>query len=248
MNRKINILCCFLLAIIAPSGALHAQDASMEGLKAMLLKLKSLKVYAYETETNAVFPNGERDKMTAKLVMDAVHKRLLYKTGDQVLLVTDKWAYRADFEQKTVYLFNLAKAGHEKYKAQLPELDRLFKGEASAALIDSLLLKNAHLLSAKRLGDKTTYKLGFQPSYYVKELTVVYDHKKGLPESIYIKSFYPDSKGPDGKVKGTVYETMSKAYSTEVSPSVFDANAYFQIKGGKAVLSQFKNYKVSSVL
>lgn len=230
-----------------PIKSIKAQEANMEGFKSCIAKLKTLNVYAYETETTAIFPDGTKDVMSTKLMMDVAQKRLFYKNDFQVMLVTSKWIYKADLLNEHIQVFNMGNPENKKYKKELPELDEIFKSGASS-LIDTLIVKNAQLVSAKKVGNLTTYTLSFPKTYYIKELRFVYNHKKQLPESIFIKTFQSESKDKKGNSVGTTYEALSKNYSNAIPESTFDTLPYFQIKGNKVVLNQYKNYKVSSIL
>lgn len=218
----------------------------MADLKQVVARMKSLSTYSYQTENRAIFPNGQTDKNVTTVLMDGRRKRLCYKNNLQVLLLTDKWAYKADHRTKQVSVFNVVKY-NDRYKKSLPELDAVFKSNLTATFLDSVLLRSGKLKSAKREGNLTTFKVGFSPDYYVEEMVIVYNHQRQLPESITIRSFYAGDQQRT-RAKGTTYETISKNYSETITESDFDTGHYFKVNGTKVALAQYKNYKVSSIL
>lgn len=242
-NRIIGLLLIGLMA--APAG-LSAQDATMADLKAVVARLKALTTYSYVSTSNAAFPNGQKDRTETHVYMDATHKRLSYTTGTQVLLLTDKWAYKADHRQKAVSVFNVVKY-NDKYKKALPELETVFRTNLAGVFLDSVLVRSGKLVSARKQGNKTTFTVTFPQGYNVEEMVVVYDYGKQLPESIRTRAFYPgDASGR--RTKGTTVETVSDRYSASIPESVFDTRQYFSIQKGKVVLSRYPQYKISSVL
>lgn len=233
-------LCCVL------QGTVWAQDATMADFRAVVAQMKALKTYSYETTTNAVFPNGKKDRMVTTVYMDGPGKRLCYKTNVQVLLLTNQWAYKADHRSKNVSVFNVVKY-NDRYKKALPELDAVFKSSLAATFMDSVVLRSGKLVSAKKKGDMTTYTLHFPRDFGIEEIVIAYDNARKLPESVRIKTFQAgDLEGT--RERGMHMETISRGYTTNVPEAVFNVQQYFKIQGGKVVLTQFKNYKVSSIL
>jgi len=229
------VLCCWL------SFSAAAQDKA--AFNKVITRLKALRNYSYQTETNAVFPNGKKEKMKTEVCMDAAHRRLYYKTGSQVLLLTDKWAYKADHSNKKVSVFDVVRY-NKKYKKEMPELQEVFKNGLMAVFLDSVLLKSGTLRSAKQEGSRTTYVLSFPEDALLQEMTLVYDDKQDLPERIKVRSFYREGQGK----KGTSIETVSSGYSLQVPEDVFHTDRYFRVEGGKVQLQQYKNYTISSIL
>lgn len=246
-NTMKNIL--FKLAyilLLLGSNQVFAQDATMADLRSIADKLKTLNSYSYETVTDAVFPNGKKDQMTTKVYMDKAGKRLSYKTDYEIVLLTNKWAYQANHKQKTVGVFDVARY-NAKNKKYLPELEAVFKNNITTTFIDSVILHSGKLTSAKRSGDLITFTIKFPADLSLEEMVIVYNTSKQLPQSITTKAFF-SADGSGSKTKGTHVETVSKNYNTSIPESVFDAGQYFKVQGGKVILSQYKTYKVSSVL
>lgn len=244
MNRMIKMLLLFVCCALSATG--YAQQGTMADLMRVTAKLRALKTYSYQTETNARFPNGKTDRMKTEVYMDGPQKRLCYKTNLQVLLLTPKWAFKADHRNKTASVFDVVKY-NAKFKNALPELEEVFKSNLAANYLDSLVMKKAKLTSAKRTGTVMTYKLGFPDGFYIREMIIAYDEQKELPEEIRIVSSY-DKNGKASEEKGTSYETVCKGYSKTVPEKVFDMGQYFRIMGNKAQLQQYKNYKLSAIL
>lgn len=241
-----RLILLILLLLCSQYTVMFAQDAGMADLKAVVNRLKSLKNYQYQTENNAVFPNGQKDHNTTYVYMDGDHKRLCYRNNLQVLLLTDKWAYRADHRTQRVSVFNVVKY-NDRYKKAMPELDAVFKNNIAATFMDSILVRYGTLKSAKRKGNLVTFTIGFPKELAVETMIIVYDNSRQLPESITIRTFYPgDDSG--NRSRGTTYETISKGYSLSVTDRDFDTGRYFRVNGSKVTLTQFKNYKVSSIL
>ncbi len=233
-------LLCFL------PGRIWAQDATMADLRTAVVQMKALKTYSYETTTNAVFPGGKKDQTVTNVYMDGPGKRLCYKTKVQVLLLTSQWAYKADHRSKNVSVFNVVKY-NDKYKKALPELESVFKNNLAAAFMDSVVLRSCKLVAAKKKGETVTYTLHFPKDHSIEEMVIVYDYARKLPDLIRIKTFQAgDLAGT--RERGMHMETISKGYTSNVPESIFNVQQYFSVKGGKVALTQFKNYKVSSIL
>jgi hypothetical protein len=247
MNKKMNRF-CLLVVLLLFAGRLFAGDGSKADLIAIIQRLKVLRTYHYETDMHGVFPSGETDDMHRSIYMDVPHKRLCYKTSHYTLLLTAHWAYKADFIYKTVSVFNVQKY-RAKYKDQLPELEALFDSTMLFnAPMDSMALATAKLASYSRKGNIGTFRLSFPEHFYIKAFVLVYNYTTGLPESVAINAFYPDSKRPDGTVSGTTYEIKCDHYATTVPENVFDTGQYFKVANGKIILTQYKSYKIYSVL
>jgi outer membrane lipoprotein-sorting protein len=247
-NHNIRSIYLFLLLALYPGMLSHAQDAtpSMADLRSIAGKVKALNSYSYETVTNAVFANGKKDQMTTTVYMDRARKRLSYKTNTEVVLLTEKWAYQANHKKKTVGVFDVARY-NEKNKKNLQQLDAVFKSNIAATFMDSIVLHSGKLVSAKRSGDLVTFTLKFPAGLTLQEMIITYNTAKQLPQQITTRSFFAaDESG--NNTKGTRVETMSRNYSASVPESTFDPGQYFRVQGGKVILSQFKNYKVSSIL
>lgn len=242
-NRMIKILLLCLCCTAAWQS--RGQQGSINDLMRITAKLKAIKTYSYQTETNARFPNGKTDQMKTEVYVDGPNKRLCYKTNFQVLLLTQKWAFKADHRNKNASVFDVIKY-NAKFKNALPELDEVFRSNLAANYLDSLVVKKAKLQSAKRSGSVVTYKLGFPPDFYIKEMLIAYDESRELPEYIRIVSSY--DRGGKGAGTDSAIETICKGYSKTVPEKVFDTNQYFRVTGTKVQLQQYKNYKLSAIL
>jgi outer membrane lipoprotein-sorting protein len=242
-NHYTRTLYLLLFALSLGTGA-HAQDPTMADLRTISAKVKALNTYSYETVTSAVFPKGKKDQMTTTVYMDRTHKRVSYKTNTEIVLLTDKWAYQANHKHKTVGVFDVVRY---KAKNKMQQLDAVFKNNIAATFMDSIVLHSGKLVSAKRSGDLMTFTLKFPKGLTLEEIVIVYNTAKALPQQITTRSFFAaDDSG--SSTKGTRLETVSKNYTAAVPESVFDPGQYFRVQGGKAILVQFKNYKVSSIL
>lgn len=245
-NYSIRSLYLFLLFSLCLAVATHAQggNPTMADLKNISAKVKALDSYSYETITDAVFPNGKKDQMITTVYMDRSHKRLSYKTNTEVVLLTGKWAYQANHRNKTVGVFDVVRY---KNKNKNQTLDAVFKNNIAATFMDSVVLHSGKLVSAKRSGDLVTFKLTFPAGLTLEEMVIVYNTAKALPQQITTRSFFAaDDSG--NSTHGTRIETISKNYTATVPESVFDPGQYFRVQSGKVLLSQFKNYKVTSQL
>lgn len=242
-----KVLAGFLMFMFGICHMLTAQtNPGMNDLRIVVNRLKALRTYSYQTENSIVFPNGQKDKSITYVFMDADHKRLCYKNNTQVLLLTEKWAFKADHRTKQASVFNVVKY-NDRYKKALPELDQVFKNNLAATFMDSIVLKSGKIVSAVRKGNLTTYKIGFPAEFYVDEIAIVYDESKQLPESVTTSCFYSaDASGSRGK--GTKTISISSNYKAVVSEHDLDPGQYFRVNGAKIQLNQYKNYKVSSIL
>lgn len=225
-----------------------AQNPGMAELKTALARFKAFQTYGFESEMNAVFPDGSKDRMKMVLYMDKPGKRVYYSNDGQTMLVTEKWAFQADHKSRKASVFNVAKY-NEKYKTYLPEVQQLFSEDLTSLYIDSFLLKQGKLKASKRAAHLSTYELSFPANNAIKELVIVVNETTGLPETIRMRSFQPSPEGRYNKSKGgTTIETVCRNYRKTVPESVFDPMKYFQVKAGKAYLLQYKNYQLTSIL
>jgi hypothetical protein len=103
-------------------------------------------------------------------------------------------------------------------------------------------MKYGKLLSAKKDGVLTTYRIGFTASASIKQVTIVYNEVSQLPESIYVRT----TIGEGSRARQT--EILCNNYKAIVAPAVFDERTYFSVSKNKVVLTQYKNYKVYSLL
>jgi outer membrane lipoprotein-sorting protein len=235
------ILLALLNALLLPS--VFAQQHSVTELKPVFEKLKGLKAYSFENHTKASYSNGQKQEATTKVYMDKGNKCLSYVNEGESVLLNKTWAYKASHINKTAQVFKLD-AYNKRNKGVLPELQSLFKYDLSAAFVDSVLLTHGKMLSSDKKGTKVTCTLAVVGLPYIKQVIIVYDDGTLLPESIYMRTESP----PDGSGRKTVTETVCDNYKTTVPASVFDEHQFFAIVKGKPVLTQYKNYKVYSVL
>lgn len=248
MNRNRNTIGCLALTLVlllTGFGA-RSQEPGMAELRTAVGELKALKTYRYETETTAVFPGGKKDRMTTKVYMDAPGKRLGYQTDYELLVLTPQWVFKADHKRKIASVLNVPKYDRQ-HKKELGEIEKLFKSNLTATFLDSVVLRNGKLASAKKSGDLMTFVLRFPDDFSIEEVVMVYNSATRLPESVKIRTFYPGdlSGSPE---KGTVIETFSTGYSVTVPAKVFDTGQYFRIQNGKPVLLRYKDYKVTTNL
>lgn len=242
--RRIQAIVIILLC----ASCAVAQNPGMAGLKTALARFKAFQTYGFESEMNAVFPDGSKDRMKMVLYMDKPGKRVYYSNDGQTMLVTEKWAFQADHKNHKASVFNVAKY-NEKYKAYLPEVQQLFSEDLTSLYIDSFLLKQGRLKTSKRVANLSTYELDFPANNAIKELVIVVDEATGMPETIRMKTFQPAPEGRYNKSKGgTTVETICRNYRKTIPDSAFDPMKYFQVRAGKAYLLQYKNYKLTSIL
>lgn len=239
-----------LLAVLwlrpAPLCAQQARRDDMAEFLSVFRELQALPAYQYETETDARYPNGQKDKLETRLCVNRKEKKLFYQTSSQVLVINNDWIYSADLFHQTVSI--LRKSKYPEYRKQLPGFNDLFNGGLIKGLIDSMVLKHAAVSKTDRNGDLLTFRLSFPKGFYVEQFIMVYNTRTALPEVIRFRARYAEGRRADGKEQATVYETVCRHYSKQVPDNVFDTRKYFHVEGGKVQLSRFKNYKASSVL
>lgn len=243
---RLFLLCIFF--IITSKGVVSAQSSKQEfaKLQSVFQKLQQLPEYQYETETNAIYPNGTKDKLSTLLCVNRKEKELYYQTNNQILIINKKWIYNADLFNKTVSI--LSKRRYAKYKDQMPNPDDFFDGKTIGNLMDSTILNKAVLKDVDHNGDLITYKLGFAKGSYFDEFVLVYNSKTELPQLIRFRVKYNNGKNADGSSQNSIYETICKNYKVKLSDEVFDTKKYFYVKDGKVKLLKYKNFKVSAVL
>lgn len=240
MNRKAFLIVCMIVMSVAD---VFAQGGAITELKPVFEKLKSLKSYSYESQTTALFPNGQKDQQHAKVYMDRLNKKLSYKTEQQLVVLNASWLFQADHEHHTASVFNVSKYDN-KHKDVLPQIESIFQYDMASMFMDSVLTKYGKLLSTTQSNNLVTYKVGFRdPGAALKEMNIVYNTVTQLPEQISFKMESPMQGGKKVKM-----EIVCKNYNTQVPASVFDEKQYFNLVKGKPVLVQFKNYKLYSEL
>lgn len=229
---SIVLLCC-----------LHAfgQRGSIKELKPIFDHLKTIKAYSFENHTNAVFPNGKSDAVVTKVYMDKANECLFYSNKGETLLLNHKWVYKASHNTKIVQIFDI-KAYNKRNKSVQTDIKSLFQYDVAAGFVDSVVMKYGKLLSSEKKGSLTTYKIGFSEEAGIKQVIVIYNESSQLPESIYIRML----KEEGGKNMQT--EILCNNYKAVIPPAVFDEHAYFSAINGKVTLTQYKNYKVYSLL
>lgn len=241
------MLLCLMLCIagLSPARAQSAQQ-DMARFRAVFQKIQSLPAYQYETVTNATYPNGQKDQLNTRFCVDRNKKRLYYKTNSELLIISDQWIFSADLFNKQISIFNKSK--YAKYKDQLPDFNAFFNSGLIKSLADSTIFRYATVRKMDTSGDLLTFKLGFPKGFYVEDFVLVYNMKTALPNTIRFRQKYANGQQAGSSAKSSVYETVCKNYTREVSENTFDTRKYFYIGGGKVRLLQFKNYHVSSVL
>ena len=217
------------------------QKASMKELKPVFDHLKSLKAYSFENHTNAVFANGKSDALVTKVYMDKQNQCLFYSNKGETLLLNHKWIYKASHNTKIVQVFDV-NAYNKRNKKVQSDIRSLFQYDISSSLIDSVIMKYGTLLSSEKKGPLTTYKIGFPSEAGVKNVTVVYNENTQLPESIYIKMLKEEGR------QKLQTEVLCNNYKATIPSSIFDEHNYFSIIQQKVALTQYKNYKVYSLL
>jgi hypothetical protein len=218
-----------------------AQQGSMNDLRTVFNKLKAIKTYSFENHTDAVFPNGQKDAVVTKVFMDKTKQSLFYTNKGETLLLNPHWVYKANHIAKTTQVFDLA-AYNKRNKKAFPALQTLFQYDMMSQFVDSVVMKYGKLLSAKKDGVLTTYRIGFTASASIKQVTIVYNEVSQLPESIYVRT----TIGEGSRARQT--EILCNNYKAIVAPAVFDERTYFSVSKNKVVLTQYKNYKVYSLL
>jgi len=209
----------------------------------MFDRLKSLKTYSYEYRTLGRFPGGQKDEMLSQVWMDRAGQKLCYKNREQLVMMNPEWIFKADHGQHTASIFRIS-SYNKRNKDVLPDVRNIFQYDMASVFMDSVLLQYGQLLSSSVKGDLSTYRVGFSSGGPLKEVMIVYNTARQLPESIYFRTeTKTDNQG--GEI---VMEIWCRNYSLTVPASVFDEKQYFSLRNGKAVLNQFKNYKIYSVL
>jgi len=245
-----KILPVVLLAVLGLCpGPLFAQTPAAQDMArflAVFRQMQDLPAYQYETETDATYPDGQKDKLETRLCVNRKAKKLFYSTNSALLIIDDQWIYSADLFNKGVSILNKRK--YYEYKDQLPDVNAFFNGGLIKGLADSTMFKNAVVRKIDRNGDLLTFRLGFPKGFYIQAFTMVYDTRTALPQMIRFRVKYVQGRKADGTEQATVYETVCKNYTKAVPDKTFDTGRYFRVAGGKVQLLQFKNYEVSSVL
>jgi outer membrane lipoprotein-sorting protein len=243
MNIQMKRCCLILIAIVFTTVKAFAQNGSVNELKPVFEKLKAIKSYSYETQTTALFPNGQKDVQHTRISMDRLNKKLTYKSEQQMIMLNQRWLFKADHENKTASVFDVSKYD-KKNKNVLPQIESIFQYDMASLFMDSVISKYGTLVSAIKANTLTTYKIAFKnEGAALKEMILVYNSATQMPESI---SFKMENQMQNGKkVK---MDIICKNYSAVVPQSLFDEQQYFHMVKGKPVLVQFKSYKLYSVL
>lgn len=218
-----------------------AQQGAMKDLRIVFDRMKAMKVYSFENHTDAVLPNGKKDAAVTKVYMDKVKQCLFYTNRGETLLLNPHWVYKANHIAKTAQVFDLV-AYNKKNKKAFPVIQALFEYDMVSGFLDSVVMKHGKLLSAKKDGALSTYQIGFGANASIRQITIVYNEARQLPESIYIKTVVGEGSRKAESV------TLCNNYKVIIPATVFDEHTYFSVTRGKVALTQYKNYKVYSLL
>lgn len=219
-----------------PFCGLAQSGGQQKVLQDVIAGLKQLKTYSYHYEVNAVFPDGKKDQFKGDLYMDGANRCMLNKSDLAIILFTKQWFYRADHSTRAVSLFDLDRYYSKHKNAAKPEV--FFEGNIATEFLDSLILPHGRLKSCELKGKTASVSLGFEDGMYLRGIELVYDLERRLPLSMKMTIFY------DEGTSGTLKEITCSHYSTAIDPKVFDTAPYFHAGAGKAVLKQYKNYKL----
>jgi len=241
MKSKVRCILLSLLCLLQAARVM-AQEHNMAELRPVLERLKALKQYSYESRAHVVFPNGQTDDMTTQVSMDKSGQRLFYSNKGETLLLNNTWLFKLSHTKSMAQVFKLS-AYRKMHKGAAGDIQALFKIDMMAMFIDSVICKQGRLASADRKEGMVTYKVLFPAEASLKELQLVYNEQKQLPERIYLKMVMQQP----GKT-AVSSEVSCSGYTTSFPDKVFDEHNYFSIEKGRPVLSRNKNYKVYSAL
>lgn len=241
--KKHILLLLACLSLVISSGA---QSLTMTDFRQVVDQIKKMSRYSYVTDIDAVFPDGKKESRKNTVYMDAEKKLLFLKNKDEQTIMNNQWFYKVNHIRKYVSLFDVARY-RERYKGDMGDLSAIFKNSATATFLDSVLVQQGKVKSAKRIGDLSSYDFTFPEGAYLQSVQIIFNHATRLPMTITTRAFYAEPYGEDDKA-GTMIIMRSHSYTSTFSDEIFNVQSLFTVSGGKAQLLQYKNYKLSSIL
>ena len=232
----------------APSD-LFAQDNAQNRavLSQVFGEIKALKEYGYQYEVKAMFPDGSKDSYKGKVAISAAQKSFLSQSKTTTVLLTSEWFYRNESATKRVSVFSLT--AYYARRKNAPKLETIFTGSIANNYLDSVLLKSGKIGQFSQAGDFVKAVLTFPASGYLRKAVIEYNRKTHLPVSVVITAFYPDrSAGATANTSGITKEITCDGYTSSVPANTFSTAPYFAYTGGKVVLKQSRDYKLSTIL
>ena len=208
-------------------------------------RLRGINCSAYSYVKSAVFPNGDKDKLEGKVVMDDVEKAYFDNCGAYTLFYDGTWFYRADHRKKRVTILNYRKyAGNAKKK----QYDReLFENHAFHEFLDSVVLTTAALACYVVTGPTISYTFTFPTSSHIKRFALSYDTLGHHPLEYSLDLFEPAPQHC-GDLSGTTVKVVCKDFVIERPLPLPHPNDYFEVKHGKMTLKKYIHYQVISKL
>lgn len=238
-----------LALLIMFSGQLSAQALSpLDKLKEITRQIKTMKTYGYDYEINAIFPNGQTDRLTGETFTDGANMMLFNKSNAHTILLSPNWLYRADHRNKSITVVNLSR--HFNHKDQQEWYDGMFNSNISSGFLDSIVVKHGVLKAYRERNDTVSIEVVFSVPIPLKKIELTFDYKNKIPVAVKIHSFYPQDESTTdqpGKI-GTSHTVSCTNYRKDIRMFPADFIKYFAVKGEKIELSQYRNYKLHTLL
>jgi hypothetical protein len=222
----------FILIATKSFGANTAEtNKAIENLKLM----SKLTTYSYAYSVKNTYPNSKFDMATGSVSID-LNKRLLSEKGTySTTVLTDKWYYKAEHAEKTISIINLEQ--YYKKNTKAVRLDMFFDSK-SMMMPDTVFQKYGTLELFTIKNDIVTVRFKFHKLMNLDTYEIVFDKKKGIPISLFIKTYSPS-------YKGVVYQEFKATnFNKSLVPNCFNTSHLFEIdKNKKLTLKVNKNYK-----
>lgn len=240
--RKTN----FFIALIGASFCcvnLHAQDTAgdMAVVRGIFQKLTEKENYAYDYILKAHFPNDQTDMMKGSVCVDH-NKQFLYNSNNiTTTILTRNWYYNADHRNKTIAVVNLDK---ELTKKERDTLEHSFFSYAKASdLVNTSLLKNAHVKMFETKNDIIKAELAFPSGSFIRRVSFSYNKTTGNILSYAYQTYRPWPQNPNKqKPKGTTQLMICSNFRAAQIDDDYDLKKYFSQKNGKIILTKYKDY------
>jgi hypothetical protein len=211
----------------------YAQTPVSGDLKFIHAKLAELKNMTYDYSIVQTYPDNTVDKIKGKII--SAQKLYWENTGYDLIMQSDKWYYRANHEDKTVYIVNIGGRQTKKVK----------NIESLTTFMPDLIYSKYGKTTSKTEGSVIKITIEFGPEVLVKKVYLEYDTKRNMPllYQVELDRMY----GIDGQNFDEKYLKQSFVatnFGAKSDKAIADLSSYFSYNEGKITLKKYTNYKL----
>jgi hypothetical protein len=247
MKKKVvRFTCSVGLVLASVCGSARPIDSAAE-IRNVAISLKQLRNVQYDYIKKVQFPNGEKDQLKGKILLDNDNSFLLNDCDAFTLIYGSHWFYRADHRKKTLQITSLEKdrgRGNGKKQKKATEKD-IFQNGAVTNFLDSVLLKKGKIKDIKKEGELTQLTVSFPSSENVRSIIIAYSDTGNMPLRYELEVFQPWRATPKG-VEGVEAKIICTNFSSINEKTENIIGNFFIYKKGRIELKKYKAYKLLS--